>query len=407
MDRSIDKYWLLIESYVYMESSKDKVFLYNTLDASYVETESKEVIRVVERLLAQSSKYCILIDNNDLSKIRDFVDEIRLKYIGDIICVSHSAVKPIQVYPILNLQNRNKVLDISTINLLENLHEINLYINGSCSKSCDFCSNAFKKFLSCFKSKDNEMSLKLIERIFNMIESSSVYKINVLGGDIFEYTEFSQLLELSLSLKERIVFNFNILNLPEDESVFTKSDYNWNVIIDFNNDINKIEYLLIRVLGLKLNMHFMFIVRSKIQYAYVQQIIEEYCTIDYEIKPYYDFDNIDFFKEYVFLNKEDIFNKPISIQEIFRNQVINSNFFGKIGVLCNGDAYSDFCNASFGNLNNDNIIDCIENEFLNKYSWFRTRNQGKCRFCFYRYLCPPISNYEIVIGRDNLCNVYD
>lgn len=38
-------------------------------------------------------------------------------------------------------------------------------------------------------------------------------------------------------------------------------------------------------------------------------------------------------------------------------------------------------------------------------SWFNIRNQPPCNSCIYQWLCPPPSNYEIAIGRPNLCHV--
>ena len=39
-------------------------------------------------------------------------------------------------------------------------------------------------------------------------------------------------------------------------------------------------------------------------------------------------------------------------------------------------------------------------------SWWKLRTNIKpCNNCLYNLLCPPISNYEYVIGKYNLCNI--
>lgn len=39
--------------------------------------------------------------------------------------------------------------------------------------------------------------------------------------------------------------------------------------------------------------------------------------------------------------------------------------------------------------------------------WFRVRNQVQpCRTCVYEVLCPPLSNYEYALHRNNLCHIH-
>lgn len=41
-------------------------------------------------------------------------------------------------------------------------------------------------------------------------------------------------------------------------------------------------------------------------------------------------------------------------------------------------------------------------------NWRKTRLQlSPCDKCIYCFICPPPSNYEIVVGKNNLCNLYD
>ena len=48
----------------------------------------------------------------------------------------------------------------------------------------------------------------------------------------------------------------------------------------------------------------------------------------------------------------------------------------------------------------------IRNELKRGTSWRRTRDSlPVCKECLCKYLCPSPSNYELAIGKSNLCHV--
>ena len=51
------------------------------------------------------------------------------------------------------------------------------------------------------------------------------------------------------------------------------------------------------------------------------------------------------------------------------------------------------------------IHEIVYNEIEKGKSWLRIRNQFPCDNCVYQWICPSPSNYEIAIGRSNLCHV--
>ena len=51
------------------------------------------------------------------------------------------------------------------------------------------------------------------------------------------------------------------------------------------------------------------------------------------------------------------------------------------------------------------IYEIISKELEEGRSWLRIRNQAPCNTCLYQWFCPSPSNYEIAIGRPNLCHV--
>ena len=122
--------------------------------------------------------------------------------------------------------------------------------------------------------------------------------------------------------------------------------------------------------------------------------------------PYYTGDNIYFFESIVYQSKNNILSTKWSKKDIFSHQYINSNFFGNLFLFPNGDVYSNLNQLKLGNLLNDSLNVLVYKELSNVKSWRLTRDLVQpCSNCLYKYLCPPISDYEHVIGKFNLCNL--
>jgi pseudo-rSAM protein len=95
----------------------------------------------------------------------------------------------------------------------------------------------------------------------------------------------------------------------------------------------------------------------------------------------------------------------MAIKDFFTRQAMNIYDFGKINILPNGDAYANLNHPTLGNIYTESIYEIVHKEVEEGTSWFRIRNQVPCNGCVYQWLCPPPSNYEIAIGRPNLCHV--
>lgn len=84
---------------------------------------------------------------------------------------------------------------------------------------------------------------------------------------------------------------------------------------------------------------------------------------------------------------------------------MNTNFFGNLYVFSDSKVYANPNAKCLGNIKEDLLLDLIHKELIENSAWRKTRNEKPCSDCIYQYLCPPISNYELVIGKSNLCNV--
>ena len=113
-----------------------------------------------------------------------------------------------------------------------------------------------------------------------------------------------------------------------------------------------------------------------------------------------------FFKENVMLNKNDIYTLNPSLEELFRNQKLNSNFFCIFDILNTGDVLPHGSIKKMGNIADTHLADLVSAELKGNNTWRLTRNlTKKCGSCIYRYLCPPISTFEIQSGDFGGCCV--
>ena len=52
------------------------------------------------------------------------------------------------------------------------------------------------------------------------------------------------------------------------------------------------------------------------------------------------------------------------------------------------------------------LLELIAKELEQNTAWRKIRNGEPCNTCLFQYLCPPISNYELIFKRQNLCSLY-
>lgn len=107
-----------------------------------------------------------------------------------------------------------------------------------------------------------------------------------------------------------------------------------------------------------------------------------------------------------FSDLEDILAVPIDRKTIFRHKVLNDNFFGKLTVFPSGEVFANVNCPALGNIQESSLKELVYKELTEQDVWLRVRSKEKpCKQCINKDLCPSISNYELVIGKNNLCNI--
>ena len=375
-------YWFKIEPYVHISIVNSNVLLYNTFDGSFIESKDIEIVKLLKETLLKENCGVVLLtaERYNLDNIRKFIMELRAKYMGDIIDIELSKSKPVQIMPFTSLVNTQELFKKQNFptgkKILEYLSEISIYV--------DYNTNIM----------DLNSFLKSLPNIST---------VNIIGNlkDVANYKELLLVLDQFPSLK-KITCNYsNVISL-QPEFV---NNFSYSILINYPIDISKWNYSRRLLLNQSIPFECIFEVTSMDNYSQINKFIEEFGIEKHQLKPVYTGDNIDFFKENFFLTKDDILSTPLSISDFFINQSMNIFDFGKIAIMSNGDIYANVNYPILGNIHTHSIYEIISKELEEGRSWLRIRNQAPCNTCLYQWFCPSPSNYEIAIGRPNLCHV--
>lgn len=152
---------------------------------------------------------------------------------------------------------------------------------------------------------------------------------------------------------------------------------------------------------------YLFSVASEDDCSAAETIVQKYNIVNYEFRPFFDGHNLAFFEQEVFLTRDDIASMPVEQRVVFAHQKMNTNFFGQIVLLPNGDVKANPNGKVLGNIHHDHISNILEKELVGTDFWRNIRDRKPCMDCLYQFVCPSPSNYETVIGRPNLCTLYN
>jgi pseudo-rSAM protein len=401
-------YWFSLKSHVYVEFKKEKILLYNTQTGNYIETALEEAVTLISQMYEPKNLGVTLLSKEQQSNftIQNFVQEVLEKQIGDLLDVEKVPQKPVRLVPILNLQKdvdrlkKNKEDSILLgKDILNYLLEVNIYLTDNCNKDCLFCKDYCKQIHCCTANNSNQkLSIEDLENIFRQIKYSTVGKVNILGGNILENKEM--LRKFSDSYENILHYFLYYENYKKDEFIDSQ---NLELIVNF--PVNKPVLKNVASIINKEKATFHFIIENEEQYNEAEELINLFNIEKYDIQPFFTGKNLNFFSENIFLSKEDIFFKTFQMREIFRNQKLNSNFFGTFHILADGTVKANMNTPSLGNIKTDTFLNLIYNEMIDNTAWRKVRDSHPCNECIYQFMCPSPSDYERAIGKPNLCHI--
>ena len=402
-------YWFALKSSVYVEFKTEQMLLYDTNSGNRIETGDKDAISFVSQLYEPKNLGVTLLSKELIwnPAISGFVHEVLEKRMGDLTDVEKLPNKPVRMIPILNLQKDVDKLMKNEENYpligkdaKNYLLELNIYLNSRCSLNCRHCDRYYKQIHCCTTHHANqELTFEEIESIFRQIRFSSVGRINLLGGNIFEYSYMQQAYRLFDSFKDSLHGCFHYANYRPNvlpESLKSEIMVTFPVCEDiFNNTWRLVD---------REKTTFHLIIENDEQYSQMENLIHTYNIENYVILPVYTGDNAGFFEDNVYVDRDNLFVHTLSMREIFRNQKLNANFFGSLHILPDGAVKACINTPAIGNIRTDSLMDLIFREMVENTAWRIVRDSKPCNDCIYQFICPPPSNYETVIGKPNLCN---
>lgn len=373
-------YWFVTEPYVYINIVDKSTLLYNTLDGVIIESDKAEVIALLQEVLLEENCGVMLLKNERFEQpaINNFVQELRKKYMGDILDITLSNGKPVQVLPYINYSNkRNSKCDFTLFeNLLQALFEVSIHINHT--------SNIAK-----------------LKAYLQAIPESVAFNI---VGDWREVTKGDELLDFLNRRTSPKSIECSYTHIPVLDHHFTNV-FSYKISVRFPVNKQQWDESIQLMKGQGLPFGYIFDVTSLGDCQKAEQFIEEYHIEKYQLNPVYTGNNIDFFEENIFLSREDILSTSMSMKDFFSKRSINKNDFGKIQIMSNGDVYANVSHPILGNIETHSVYTIVQKEIREGKSWLRIRNQAPCNTCIYQDICPSPSDYEIAIGRPNLCSV--
>lgn len=424
MTSKMDKYyWFWIEPYVHIFLKNKSVLLYDTLSGKKLEYSNRpEIIALVKKLLIKKNLSIVKLREDEIKRppVDLFIKDTRENFMGDLIDISLSGRKPVQFVPAVHVQSdvkkTKKEFFITGKNILTFLFEIDLYINDRCGFDAAevhrlHALELHKQFLFpvfSVNGAQRELELSVVEKLLEQIRVSGIYKINISGGNIFTHSQFDRFLDLFNrfpAVKTYHIYYKNLLSGSSAVESIADEYSDINIFLVFPLDEDKSERA-IRLVKNREDATFTFAIADEKDIEVCRDMIARFELQKVNLKPYYNGKNLDFFKEIVFIDKDTILSANPSQKDIFSREVANKNFFGKLTVMSNGDIYSSANEPCVGNIKKDSIYDVMFNELYKRKTWFRVRpNVMPCKKCLYNLLCPPISNYEIILRRNNLCHI--
>lgn len=399
-------YWLTFNPDTFIWLQNNCGLIYNCMNNKSLRFNTNaQIERICKKLLEPESLYSIEISEDILVPLTKlWIENIisnKLASLSETNCVN---IKPVSYCPMLKIQrDRHTIIEEHKDGLggriIENLDELIFYINGSNKGSSEY----YKQMLYPIKSKD---WLKL-SAIKTLIESSKIGMLHKLTfiGNLLKYPELTKLniylTNIEMPINFVILLNDIIKNIKHLKS-FQSKLHTISIIVTVNSSIYA-AYKFFKENSFA-NINWIFPIYDEKSYFSIFEKIKRFQIRNYEIIPVYNGKNISFFEKYVFLSYTDINNIKLTKKEIFINMTLNPNSFGKLFVLPDGQVYANVNNQPLGNVNSS-IYELLFKEFSTGKSWFNIRNNAPCNKCLYNWICPPPSNYELAIGKPNLCHI--
>lgn len=404
-------HWFYLESYTFLFYSKNQYVIYNTLNSTYIDCSlyGKTINTVLSILHNTNKTYCVGIYEYQLrdSQFTEFIKKIRNTFSGDII-KNIRGIPPFISKPILRILHhpnnpKTKEYNLLGENALFHLHEVTFYLENQGFDLNPMYKDCYKQFLYPTYTEKQKLSHAKYLEIIEQLSICQIDKINIIPATIEKKELFSYLLSLSrqYSIKTQIILPYKKYNKEDLKQLLTNPQFSIMIMVYLPVDYEELNSYI--NLFNEYNITWSLIASNKNDVIFLSKNnLGKFTNVDYI--PWYTGDNMDFFKEYIYNDFKDIIEQKNTKQHIFRKQILNDNLFGKLTIFPTGEVYSNVNFPTIGNIQDQKLSEIVYSEIENYFKpWFFTRDYVSCKNCVNKYLCPSISNYEIVANEYNMC----
>lgn len=404
-------HWFYLESYTFLFYSKNQYVIYNTLNSTYIDCSlyGKTINTVLSILHNTNKTYCVGIYEYQLrdSQFTEFIKKIRNTFSGDII-KNIRGIPPFISKPILRILHhpnnpKTKEYNLLGENALFHLHEVTFYLENQGFDLNPMYKDCYKQFLYPTYTEKQKLSYAKYLEIIEQLSICQIDKINIIPATIEKKELFSYLLSLSrqYSIKTQIILPYKKYNKEDLKQLLINPQFSIMIMVHLPVDYEELNSYI--NLFNEYNITWSLIASNKNDVIFLSKNnLGKFTNVDYI--PWYTGDNMDFFKEYIYNDFKDIIEQKNTKQHIFRKQILNDNLFGKLTIFPTGEVYSNVNFPTIGNIQDQKLSEIVYSEIENYFKpWFFTRDYVSCKNCVNKYLCPSISNYEIVANEYNMC----
>lgn len=393
------KYTLTIDRDTFIWICSDFGLAYNSRNfKSYKFKITKRIIEVCMHLNEIDNLYTIVLDDDELNinEIKDFVDNLLL--IESAYFKVYDNNYPISIKPTLKVQNDvKKIVDNCNYSeMINTIRNINIHLAGAHLKDNERLYAYQYEYPS---DRDEYIDYNKLLRFIDNLPSTKEINLNIIHGDT-NYPQLENLCKLLVNKKDCVLFHFrlnDICRLWNEISPIIK-DFKISITCEIGPGLLECISFIQKNIP---NPQFVLLISSDID---VEQLHDRFNDFDCKILPIFNGSNKLFFEKYVYLDKYECQQFKKDKRSIFLNEALNSNFFGTLNILQDGLINDNMNFPPIGTLD-DEFPSIIFNLFDYERAWFYTRHRKPCNDCIYKLLCPPPSNYELVLQRHNLCNM--
>lgn len=408
-----------LEPFVHLAEGSSSILFYNTLSGTSFEIHATATVKQITDQWANIENGYVASFGSETFSDQDVIslfDNLRRYYMGDIWKPSWSQMRPFNLVPVaafkhaLPPESDQGQIMIDVSNQHHFIKELTFCLNSDALEMKPGRINGFRQFLFPPPSTLDyqELDFDLLRHVILSLDKYHLPQLSFTAFNPFLYSKWIELLNLveplktirqfSLDLTDLTVANLQrLLKIPSSRlQIYHYPPFNYTSI---NPQIINL-FRRSRKVELKL------LISSEEDYYHAEEFVKSHNIQRYSVKPNLIQNNIEFFKNFVFLTREEILaSRPVQ-REVLSRLTLNELHYGMLVILTSGEVFANPNDPSLGNFLTGTLNQFIEKEVISGISWNRTRSQVEpCKTCIYKFLCPPISGYELLTNRFNFCNV--